>query len=475
MYVEQLYTGCLAEAAYYIESNGEAAIIDPMRETEPYIEILKKRGAKLKYVMETHFHADFVSGHLDLAKQTGAKLIFGPTASPNYSSYIAEDGERFELGGVEFQVLHTPGHTMESSSYLLIDENDKNYAVFTGDTLFIGDVGRPDLAIKSDLTKEDLAGMLFDSLNNKILPLADEVIVYPGHGAGSQCGKNLSKETVSTIGEQRKFNYALQPMSKEQFVDVVTEGIGAPPAYFPENARINKEGYQNIDEVLERNLKPLSLDQFTSAINEGALVLDTRNENLFEQASLKYSLNIPLNGQYAVWVGSLIPIEKALVLITEPGKEHESVLRLARVGFENVLGYLEGGVETWEKSGKAVQTVTSIEPEEMMDYIHQGYELLDVRRSTEAETEHVSGAINISLVELENRLNELDKNQKYVLHCAGGYRSMIASSILINKGFNNILNIHGGFSKIKNMKGVELIAGKCPTTLRNEKLKSLKF
>lgn len=475
MYVEQLYTGCLAEAAYYIESNGEATIIDPMRETDPYMEILKKRGAKLKYVMETHFHADFVSGHLDLAKQTGAKLIFGPTASPNYSSYIAEDGERFELGDVEFQVLHTPGHTMESSSYLLIDENDKNYAVFTGDTLFIGDVGRPDLAIKSDLTKEDLAAMLFDSLYNKILPLADEVIVYPGHGAGSQCGKNLSKETVSTIGEQRKFNYALQPMSKEQFVDVVTEGIGAPPAYFPENARINKEGYQNIDEVLERNLKPLSLDQFTSAINDGALVLDTRNENLFEQASLKYSLNIPLNGQYAVWVGSLIPIEKALVLITEPGKEHESVLRLARVGFENVLGYLEGGVETWEKSGKAVQTVTSIEPEEMMDYIHQGYELLDVRRSTEAETEHVSGAINISLVELENRLAELDKNQKYVLHCAGGYRSMIASSILANNGFNNILNIHGGFSKIKNVEGVELIAGKCPTTLRNEKLESLKF
>ena len=475
MYVEQLYTGCLAEAAYYIESNGEAAIIDPMREIEPYMEILKKRGAKLKYVMETHFHADFVSGHLDLAKQTGAKLIFGPTASPNYSSYIAEDGERFELGDVEFQVLHTPGHTMESSSYLLIDENDKNYAVFTGDTLFIGDVGRPDLAVKSDLTKEDLAAMLFDSLYNKILPLADEVIVYPGHGAGSQCGKNLSNETVSTIGEQRKFNYALQPMSKEQFVDVVTEGIGAPPAYFPENARINREGYQNIDEVLERNLKPLSLDQFTEAVNEGALVLDTRNENLFEQASLKYSLNIPLNGQYAVWVGSLIPIDKALVLITEPGKEHESVLRLARVGFENVVGYLEGGVKTWEKSGKAVQTVTSIEPEEMMDYIHQGYELLDVRRSTEAETEHVSGAINISLVELENRLNELDKNQKYVLHCAGGYRSMIASSMLINNGFKNILNIHGGFGKIKNVEGVEFIAGKCPTTLRNEKLESLKF
>ena len=475
MYVEQLYTGCLAEAAYYIESNGEAAIIDPMRETEPYLELLEKRGAKLKYVMETHFHADFVSGHLDLAKQTGAKLIFGPTASPNYSSYIAEDGERFELGDVEFQVLHTPGHTMESSTFLLIDENEKNHAVFTGDTLFIGDVGRPDLAVKSDLTKEDLAGLLYESLQHKILPLADDVIVYPAHGAGSQCGKNISKETVSTIGEQRKFNYALQPMTKEKFVEVVADGIPEPPAYFPENARINREGYQNIDEILERNLNPLSLEQFNGAINDGALVLDTRNENLFEKASLRYSLNIPLNGQYAIWVGSLIPIEKQIVLITEPGKEYESVLRLARVGFENVVGYLEGGVEPWQKSGKAVQQVSSIEPEEMMNYIHQGYELLDVRRSTEAETEHVSGAINISLVELENRINELDKNEKYVIHCAGGYRSMIASSILINHGFKNILNIRGGFDKIKQVEGVELIAGKCPTTLRNEKLESLKF
>ena len=475
MYVEQLYTGCLAEAAYYIESNGEAAIIDPMRETEPYLELLKKRGAKLKYVMETHFHADFVSGHLDLAKETGAKLIFGPTAKPNYSSYTAEDGERFELGNVEIQVLHTPGHTMESSTYLLIDEGGNNHAVFTGDTLFIGDVGRPDLAVKSDLTKEDLASLLYDSLQNKILPLSDEVIVYPGHGAGSQCGKNLSKETVSTIGEQRKFNYALQPMSKDQFVDVVTEGIAAPPAYFPENARINREGYQNIDEVLKRNLNALTLDQFQSAINEGALVLDTRHEDLFEKASLRYSINIPLNGQYAVWVGSLIPIDRQLVLITELGKEHESVLRLARVGFENVAGYLEGGVETWKRSGKAVQRIDSIEPEEMMSYLHQGYELLDVRRSTEAETEHVSGAINISLVELENRMHELNKDQKYVIHCAGGYRSMIASSILINNGFKNTLNIHGGFAKIKDVEGVEVIAGKCPTTLRNEKLESLKI
>ena len=473
MYVEQLYTGCLAEAAYYIESDGEAAIIDPMREIEPYLEMLEKRGAKLKYVLETHFHADFVSGHLDLAKQTGAKLIFGPTASPNYSSYVAEDGERFELGKIEIQVLHTPGHTMESSTYLLIDENGKDHAVFTGDTLFIGDVGRPDLAVKSDLTKEDLAGLLYESLQNKILPLADEVIVYPAHGAGSQCGKNLSSETVSTIGEQRKFNYALQPMTKAQFVEVVTDGIADPPAYFPENARINREGYQNIDEVLKRNLTPLPLDKFEGAINKGALVLDTRHENLFEKGSLKYSVNIPLNGQYAVWVGSLIPIDREIVLITEPGKEHESVLRLARVGFENVLGYLEGGVETWEKSGKAVQTVTSIEPEDMLKYADSGYEILDVRRSTEAETEHVSGAINISLIDLENRLEELDKDGKYLVHCAGGYRSMIAASILTNSGFKNLINVHGGFCKIRQVENVPLIAGKCPTTLRNEKLESL--
>jgi hydroxyacylglutathione hydrolase len=473
MYVEQLYTGCLAEAAYYIESNGEAAIIDPMRETEPYLEMLKERGAKLKYVLETHFHADFVSGHLDLAKQTGAKLIFGPTAKPSYSSYIAEDGERFELGNIELQVLHTPGHTMESSTYLLIDEQGKDHAVFTGDTLFIGDVGRPDLAVKSDLTKEDLAGLLYDSLHTKILPLADEVIVYPAHGAGSQCGKNLSSETVSSIGEQRQFNYALQPMSKEQFVEVVTEGIAAPPPYFPENARINREGYQNIDEVLERNLNALSLEQFEEVVNSGALVLDTRHETLYEKASLKYSINIPLNGQYAIWVGSLIPIDREIVLITEPGKEHESVLRLARVGFENVKGYLSGGVEVWANSGKAVQKIHSIDPEQLMEYANDGYEILDVRRSTEASTEHVSGAINISLIDLENRLEELNHDGKYLIHCQGGYRSMIAASILTNNGFSNIINVHEGFSKIREVPNMPLTAGKCPTALRKEKLESM--
>lgn len=475
MYVQQIYTGCLAEAAYYIESNGEAAIIDPMREIGPYMELLEERGTKLKYVMETHFHADFVSGHLDLANQTGAKLIFGPTAKPSYSSYIAEDMERLKLGNVEIQVLHTPGHTMESSTYLLIDEKDNNHAVFTGDTLFIGDVGRPDLAVKSDLTAKDLAALLYDSLYSKILPLADNVIVYPGHGAGSQCGKNMSSETVSTIGEQRKFNYALQPMKKAQFVEVVTDGIAPPPAYFPENARINREGYQNIDEILKRNLKPLSLGDFESKIEEGALVLDTRHEIFYEQGSLKNSVNIPLNGQYAIWVGSLIPINKPLVLITEPGKEYESVLRLARVGFENVSGYLEGSIDAWKNSGKSVQTVTSVDPAAMMDYVNKGYEILDVRRSTEAETEHVSGAINISLVDLENRMDELDKNGTYLVHCAGGYRSMIASSILVNNGFEHIINVRNGFDGIKKVANVPLIAGKCPTTLRKEKLETLKL
>lgn len=475
MYVQQIYTGCLAEAAYYIESNGEAAIIDPMRETEPYLELLEKRGAKLKYVMETHFHADFVSGHLDLANQTGAKLIFGPKAKPNYSSYIAEDMERLKLGNVESQVLHTPGHTMESSTYLLIDENDKNHAVFTGDTLFIGDVGRPDLAVKSNLTAKDLAGFLYDSLYSKILPLADDVIVYPGHGAGSQCGKNLSSETVSTIGEQRKFNYALQPMTKAKFVEVVSDGIAPPPPYFPENARINREGYQNIDEILKRNLKPLSLEEFESEIKDGALVLDTRHENFYAQGSLKDSVSVPLNGQYAIWVGSLIPINKPLILITEQGKEYESVLRLARVGFENVAGYLEGGFETWTNSGEPVQTVTSVDPKQMMDYVKKGYEILDVRRSTEAETEHVSGAINISLVDLENRMDELDKKGPYLVHCAGGYRSMIAASILTSNGFEQIINVREGFDEIKKVANVPLIAGKCPTTLRKEKLEALKL
>lgn len=475
MYVEQLYTGCLAEAAYYIESNGEAAVIDPLRETAPYLKIAEKRNAKVKYVFETHFHADFVSGHIDLARKTGAKLIFGPTAKPTYASYVAEDGERFKLGNLEIKVLHTPGHTMESTTYLLKDEEGKDHAIFTGDTLFIGDVGRPDLAVKSDLTKEDLAGYLYDSLQTKILTLHDDVIVYPAHGAGSQCGKNMSDETVSTVGHQRKFNYALQDLTKAQFVEVVTEGLAEPPKYFPENARINREGYDEIDTILARNHKALSLEDFENAINEGALVLDTRHPDLYEKGSVRYSLNIGLDGQYAVWVGSLIDIDQPIVLITEDGKAEESILRLARVGFENVIGFLDGGIRTWTKSGKAVQTVESIVPDKTMDYVGEGYEILDVRRNTETETEHVKGALNIPLVELKESLDKLDKDGKYIVHCAGGYRSMVAVSILKSAGIKNILNVYHGFDAMKSIEGIPLVAGKCPNQLRKEQLESINF
>jgi glyoxylase-like metal-dependent hydrolase (beta-lactamase superfamily II)/rhodanese-related sulfurtransferase len=473
MYVEQLYTGCLAEAAYYIESNGEAAIIDPLRETTPYLELAEKRNAKIKYVFETHFHADFVSGHLDLARATGAKLIFGPTAQPGYASYVAEDGEQIALGDLQIKVLHTPGHTMESSTYLLIDEQGRDHAIFTGDTLFIGDVGRPDLAVKSDLTKEDLAGYLYDSLHSKILTLADDVIVYPGHGAGSQCGKNMSDETVSTVGKQRKMNYALQPMTKEQFIEVVTEGQTEPPKYFPENARINRQGYQNIDEVMQRNLQALSLEEFSEAINQGAIVLDTRHPDLYEQGSIRYSLNIGLDGQYAVWVGSLLDIDQPMVLITEDGEEEESILRLARVGYENVMGYLEGGMQTWKDSGKAVQQVESVRPDEMLEYVQKGYHVLDVRRTTENEAESFKDAVNIPLVELESRLSMLDSDGKYLVHCAGGYRSMIAASIMKSHGFNNLVNVYGGFDEIKMIEGMPIVSGKCETQKRNEKLESL--
>jgi len=475
MYVEQLYTGCLAEAAYYIESNGEAAIIDPLRETEPYLELAQKRGAKVKYIFETHFHADFVSGHLDLARKSGGTIVFGPNATPQYSAYVATDSEVFNLGLAKIKVLHTPGHTMESTTYLLQDGQGKDQAIFTGDTLFIGDVGRPDLAVKSNLSKEDLAGYLFESLQQKILPLADEVVVYPGHGAGSQCGKNMSKETVSTVGEQRKFNYALQPMSKESFVEVVTDGLAEPPAYFPKNAMINKAGYQNIDEVMKRNLKPLDPEGLTAAVEAGATILDTRDPDSYEKANLPHSVNIGLDGQYAVWVGTLLNIGDPIVLVTEPGSEKESVLRLARVGFENVKGYLDGGVIAWENSGRKVEKVASISPSEAKQKIDEGYEVLDVRNNTETQTEHVKDALNIPLKDLPTQWEQLDKSKTYLVHCAGGYRSMIAASILKSKGITNFFNVREGFDQLKLVDGVDLIAGKCPTQLRNEKLESISY
>ena len=449
MYVEQLYTGCLAEAAYYIESEGEAAIIDPLRETEPYLEMAEKRGATIKYVFETHFHADFVSGHVDLAAKTGAKIIYGPNAETAFTSYVSEDGEEFQIGNLTMKVLHTPGHTMESTTYLLKDGNGKAHAIFTGDTLFIGDVGRPDLAVKSDLTQEDLAGLLYESLHSKILTLDDEVIVYPGHGEGSACGKNMSKETVSTVGQQRELNYALKPMSKEDFIEVVTEGLEAPPAYFPENAIMNKMGYENIDEVIEKNKVPLNAKEVKREAENGALILDTRNPDDFEQGFIPGAINIGLDGQYAPWVGALIPIRQRLVLVTYKDKAEEAVIRLARVGFTNVAGYVEGGIENWAAAGEKIDTVTSIEPVEYQKFDQNKYTTLDVRRTTEAAGGMVKGAKNISLVDLEKNFDQLDENGNYMVHCAGGYRSMIAASMLKKHGITNTINIKKGIKGLK--------------------------
>ncbi len=473
MYIEQLYTGCLAEAAYYIESNGEAAIIDPIRETKPYLELAEKRGAKIKYVLETHFHADFVSGHLDLAKKTGATIIFGPNANPMYDAHITEDGEVLYVGDIKIKILHTPGHTTESTTYLLQDEEGKDHAIFTGDTLFIGDVGRPDLAVKSDLTEEDLAGHLYDSLHTKLLPLADEVIVFPGHGAGSQCGKNLSDERQSTVGQQRKFNYALQPMTKEQFVDVVTDGLTTPPAYFPENVRINKSGYENIDEVMDRNLTALSVDDFKSIVADGAIILDTRIPDHFEKGFIKDSYSIGLDGTFAVWVGTLFDINQKLVLVTEEGKEQESVLRLARVGFENVAGYMEGGVGSWSQSGEVLETVNSVKGEIVSEYQAEGMSVMDVRRNPEFDTEHVEGALNIPLKDLEQNLDKVNNDQQYLIHCLGGYRSMIAASILKRNGIDNIVNVWGGWNSIKKDGNAKLVTGPCPTQIRDAKLAAM--
>lgn len=473
MYVEQLYTGCLAEAAYYIESNGEAAIIDPIRETEPYLAIAKQRGTKIKYVLETHFHADFVSGHIDLAKKTGATIIFGPNANPLYDAHITEDGDILYVGDVKIKVLHTPGHTMESTTYLLIDEEDKHHAIFTGDTLFIGDVGRPDLAVKSDLTEKDLAGHLFDSLQNKIMTLDDDVIVYPAHGAGSQCGKNLSDEKQSTVGQQRQFNYALQPMTKEQFIDVVTEGLAAPPAYFPENVRINKSGYENIDHVMGRNLKALSVEEFKAVVSDGALILDTRLPDSFEKGFIKNAYSVGLDGTFAVWVGTLFDINQKLVLVTDEEKQEESVLRLARVGFENVAGYLEGGVEAWKSAGEVLETIDSVKGEEISSYQAKGLEVIDVRRNPEFDTEHIQGALNIPLKDLEQNLDKIDTDQQYLVHCQGGYRSVIASSILKRNGVNNFVNVLGGWESIEKDKNVMRVTGPCPTQIRDAKMAAI--
>lgn len=448
MYIEQLYTACLAEAAYYIESNGEAIIIDPLRETEPYLALAKKRGATIKYIFETHFHADFVSGHIDLAAKTGAVIVYGPTAETAFYSLVAEDGELFTIGDAKLKVLHTPGHTMESACYLLFDETGKEHAVFTGDTLFVGDVGRPDLAVKSDLSQEDLAGLLYESLNTKIKTLQDDVIVYPAHGAGSACGKNIGKETFSTIGHQKKTNYALQPMTKKEFVAAVTEDLTEPPTYFALDAMLNKEGYENIETVLTKNTNPLSVEEFEKAIQEGMLVLDTRTADEYENGSVKNALNIGLNGQYAPWVGALLDVNQPLLLITQEGKETEAVLRLARVGYEKVHGYLKGGIAAWQKAGKAVSIMNSITAHEFAKNIEQK-NIIDVRNPAEWKNGVIEHAKLIALPDLENQLSLLNKQQHYYIHCAGGYRSMMAASLMKKNGFLQVTNVKGGITKIQ--------------------------
>jgi hydroxyacylglutathione hydrolase len=442
MYIEQLYTNCLAEAAYYIESEGEAAIIDPLRETEPYIAMAEKRGAKIKYVFETHFHADFVSGHIDLARKVKAPIVYGPNADTNYDVLNAKDGQEFKLGKIKFKVLHTPGHTPESSCYLLFDENGKEHAIFSGDTLFVGDVGRPDL-LDGKMTSEELASMMYDSLNKKIKTLPDSVIVYPAHGPGSACGKNIGKETFSTIGEQKKFNYALQEMTREQFIEKVTEGILPPPAYFFEDARINKEGYESIDSVISKNNKSLSLPEFKKAVAGGAVILDTRKPDDFEKGFIPGSINIGLNGQYAVWVGTLLDINQPLVLITEEGNEEEAVLRLARVGYEKVTGYLKGGVNAWEGKLDTVETIT---PEQMKVELAKGVDVFDVRKPGEWAVSHLKDANFLPLADILTNTTNFSKSNPYLVHCAGGYRSMIAISMLKRLGFTGrLVNIQGGF------------------------------
>jgi glyoxylase-like metal-dependent hydrolase (beta-lactamase superfamily II)/rhodanese-related sulfurtransferase len=451
MKIEQLYTGCLAEAAYYIESAGEVAIIDPLRESEPYIKMAEKNGAKIKYVLETHFHADFVSGHIDLAAKTGAKIVFGPTAVPGFDAYVAKDNEVLTLGDVKIKVLHTPGHTMESSTFLLIDENGKDHSIFTGDTLFIGDVGRPDLAVKSDLSREDLAGHLFDSLHNKILPLADDVIVYPGHGAGSACGKNMSKETVDTLGHQKQFNYALRNISKAEFIAEVTDGLVAPPQYFPKNAVMNKTGYASFDDILSKGMRPLSIEEFiTVRETTEALILDTRKKEVFAEAHIPGAWYIGIEDSFAPWVGALIKnLDQPILFLAEEGMEEEVVTRMSRVGYDNALGFLKGGMKTWIEAGYTTEKLEQISAEDFANKFEtENLNLLDVRRKSEYDSEHLTGAENMPLDFIFDNLSMVNPAQKYYIHCAGGYRSVIASSILQSKGINNVVNIMGGFKAL---------------------------
>lgn len=452
MKIEQIYTGCLAQGAYFISSNGEAVVIDPLREIQPYIERANADNVKIKYILETHFHADFVSGHLDLAKATGAIIVYGPNANPSFEFHSAKDGELLNVGDITFKVLHTPGHTMESTCYLLIDEGGKELALFSGDTLFIGDVGRPDLAQKAaSMTQEDLAGLLFDSLREKIFPLPDSVVVYPAHGAGSACGKNMSKETTDLLGNQKATNYALRAdMTKEEFVKEVTDGLLPPPGYFGMNVAMNKNGYEAIQEVMQRGLKPLSVQAFEAAANETeALVLDTRTAMEFSKEFIPNSISIGLEGQFAPWVGALIPdVKQEILLVTELGKEEETVKRLARVGYDYVIGYLDGGIEAWKNAGKEVDSIGRITAEEFATKFTEKPIVIDVRKPGEFSGEHVADALSIPLDFINTHMAEFPKEEPFILHCAGGYRSIIAGSILKARGFNNFVDVIGGYGAI---------------------------
>jgi glyoxylase-like metal-dependent hydrolase (beta-lactamase superfamily II)/rhodanese-related sulfurtransferase len=471
MKIEQIYTGCLAQGAYYIESEGEAVVIDPLREIDSYVQKAARNGATIKYVFETHFHADFVSGHLDLAKATGAIIVYGPTAAPSFDAHIASDGEIFKIGNVTFTVLHTPGHTMESTCYLLKDEQGKEMGLFSGDTLFIGDVGRPDLAQKAaHLTQEDLAGLLFDSLRNKVMPLPDSLIVYPAHGAGSACGKNMSKETTDTLGHQKETNYALRAnMSKGEFIKEVTTGLTAPPSYFPLNVQLNKQGYESISEVLRKGTHPLSVEVFEVAANEtNALILDTRDPQVFAKGFIPNSINIGIDGNFAPWVGALIPdIKQAILIVAEEGRQEEVVTRLARVGYDNAIGFLEGGLTAWKKAGKEIDTISSISVDELAKTAegNQHINVLDVRKNTEYDSEHVKGAVNASLDYINDSMQQVDKNKTWYVHCAGGYRSMIFISILKARGFDNLIDIKGGFKAIKDSGKFSITDYVCPSTM----------
>ena len=470
MNVEQIYTGCLAHAAYYVESNGEAAVFDPLREVQPYIDRAAKDRARIKYVFETHFHADFVSGHLDLKKKTGAEIVFGPTAKPGYAALIASDGQVFKVGDCQIKVIHTPGHTMESTTYLLINEQGQEHGIITGDTLFIGDVGRPDLAqhVVSELTEEKLAGHLYDSLRNKIMPLSDALIVYPNHGAGSACGKMMSQETTDTLGHQKKVNYALRPdMTKEEFIQELLTGLTPPPGYFPQNVLMNIKGYDSLDAVMDRAKIPLSVEAFEAVANEtGALMLDTRDAEDFAKGFVPNSINIGLEGSFAQWVGEMIPdLRQKILLITYPNKQEEALTRLSRVGYDHTIGFMEGGFDSWKDSGKDFGTIDRITPQEFETAVASGTPLVfDVRRKSEFESEHVLGAHNVPLNDINQHLSQFPKDRPFVLYCAGGYRSMIACSMLKQRGWNNLKDVVEGFGGIAktNVGRSEYI---CPTTM----------